>query len=121
MNMKRLLKIFNFFYRHTLRIGVEILFWENAQKRLQQNPDQALGLGSAQKNYFRNGMLKGYFGACPLFALMAFTMLKGYFGACPLFALMAFTMWKTNAMMAMAMIPRMPNPSNKTKGIQRIR
>ena len=82
---------------------MEILFWENAQKRLQQNPDQALGLGSAQKNYFRNGMLKGYFGACPLFALMAFTM------------------WKTNAMMAMAMIPRMPNPSNKTKGIQRIR
>ena len=103
MNMKRLLKIFNFFYRHTLRIGVEILFWENAQKRLQQKPDQALGLGSAQKIYFRNGMLKGYFGACPLFALMAFTM------------------GKTNAMMAMAMIPRMPNPSNKTKGIQRIR
>ena len=86
-----------------LRIGVEILFWGVSQKRLKQKPDRAFLLGSAQKNYFINGMLKGYFGGCPLFALMAFTI------------------GNMNAITAMAIIPRMPNPSSKTKGTQRIK
>ena len=86
-----------------LRIVVKILFRETSLKRLKQKPDPAFLLGSAPKNYFINGMLKGYFGACPLFALIAFTI------------------GNMNAMTAMAMIPIMPNPSNSTKGIQRIR
>jgi hypothetical protein len=83
-------------------MDVEILFWERPKKDCSHSLTKHLGLGAPKKNYFRKGMLKGYFGACPLFALMAFTM------------------GNTNAMMAMAMIPSKPNPRSSTRGTQRI-